>query len=383
MPGNTTKTVVMVAGEASGDAHGAHLIQEMQPCCGPLYICGMGGDRMRDAGANTIIDSKEVAVVGITEVLSKAPQVLKAMSRLKKLLVGLRPDLLILIDFPEFNLHLAAKAKKLGIPVLYYISPQIWAWRSGRVKKIKKRVDHMAVILPFEASFYRQNDIPVTFVGHPLMDSPSGRVPVRECRAPNPSPTIALLSGSRDREVRTLLPVMLRAAQKLQERIPSLRLVISCASSIHPDLVHHIVDRHPVKNAEISMESIHELLPRCDLAIVASGTVTLETAICGVPMVITYSVSPTSYWLGKALINVDHIGLVNLIAEDRIMPELIQKEVSPETICETAYGIISDPERYCAMCEALLTVRQRLGAPGASREVAHIAKRLMGGADAL
>jgi len=377
------KSIVMVAGEASGDAHGAHLVQAIQKCCGPIYVCGMGGHRMRDAGARVLIDAKEVAVVGITEVLSKTPQVLKAMSRLKKLLTGLKPDLLILIDFPEFNLHLASKAKKLGIPVLYYISPQIWAWRAGRVKKIKARVDHMAVILPFEASFYRQHDVPVSFVGHPLMDSPTGQVPVRKCTAPSPSPMVALLAGSRDLEVSSLLPVMLKASQRLQKLIPSMRIIISCAHSIDTELVNDILANHPVENAEISNQAIHDMLPKCDLAIVASGTVTLETAICGVPMVITYTVSPLSYWLGRALIDVDHIGLVNLIAEDRIMPELIQKEVSPEAICETAFDIISDPARYIEMCEALLVVRQKLGQSGASKKVAEIAQGLMGGADAL
>ena len=233
---NGIKSIVMVAGEASGDTHGAHLIRELQKRYGPLFVCGMGGRRMRDAGARVLIDANQVAVVGITEVLFKAPQVLKAMSRLKKLLAGLKPDLLILIDFPDFNLHLAARAKKLGIPILYYISPQIWAWRASRVKKIKARVDHMAVILPFEESFYRKHSVPVSFVGHPLMDSPTGRVPVRKCRAPGSSPVVALLAGSRDREVSTLLPVMLKAAQRLQERISTLRIVISCAASISPDI---------------------------------------------------------------------------------------------------------------------------------------------------
>ncbi len=376
------KTVVMVAGEASGDAHGAHLIQALQQCCGPVFVCGMGGPRMRNAGARVLIDAREVAVVGITEALSKAPQVLKSMSRLKKLLAGLRPDLLILIDFPDFNLHLAAVAKKLEIPVLYYISPQIWAWRAGRVKKIKARVDHMAVILPFEASFYQQHDVPVTFVGHPLMDSPTGRVPVRKCAPPGPSPVLALLAGSRDREVGTLLPIMLETARRLQEKIPSLRLLVSCASSIDPLMIDDITARHPVNNVEVTNQAVCDLLPRCDLAIVASGTVTLETAICGIPMIIIYTVSPVSYWLGRALIDVKHIGLVNLIAEERIMPELIQKGASPEIISETALEILSDPHRYMQMCEALLSVRQKLGAPGASHQVAQIAKTLMDDRDA-
>lgn len=379
MPAMEPKSIVMVAGEPSGDLHAAHLIHALQAKYGPIFVCGMGGRAMRAAGARVIIDADQVAVVGITEVLAKANQVLKAMGGLKRLLAGLKPELLVLIDFPDFNLHLAAIAKRMGIPVLYYISPQLWAWRAGRVKKIKKRVDHMAVILPFEKQFYETHRVPVTFVGHPLMDSATGRVPLRGEAAELPSDLmVGLLPGSRDREVASLLPVMLQAARQINQRMASARFIVSSAASIDPASIQAIAQKSGVAQLEISHEPVSQIFPRCHLAVVASGTVTLEAAICGTPMIITYRVSPLSYWLGRALIRVDHIGLVNLIAEDRIVPELVQHQVTPEAISEAACDILGDVQRYNAVCRNLRFVRERLGSPGASEKVAEIAWSLMG-----
>jgi lipid-A-disaccharide synthase len=378
-------TIVMVAGEASGDMHGAHLIRALRECLGSgLHVRGMGGREMRAAGADILVDADQVAVVGITEVLSKMPRLFKAMSQIKQLLSEARPALLILIDFPDFNLHLARYAKKLNIPVLYYISPQLWAWRARRVKKIKARVDHMAVILPFEEKFYKQHGVPVTFVGHPLMDAanlPAARNPA----APDSdqAPVVALLPGSRDREVQGLLPIMLQAGRMLQSQIGPVRFLISCAPSIDMTLVRNIVDQGQLEQTRITTASVRDLLPGCHLAIVASGTVTLEGAICTTPMVITYVVSPLSYRLGKALVSVAHIGLVNLIADRRIVPELVQQEATPQAICEAARSILSDPGVYADMCRDLTMVRNRLGQSGASGKVARIACELMGHDDAL
>ncbi len=371
------KSIVMVAGEPSGDLHAAHLIHAIKARYGPIFVCGMGGRAMRAAGAKVLIDADQVAVVGITEVLAKAAQVLKAMGQLKRLLAGLKPDLLILIDFPDFNLHLAAIAKKMGIPVLYYISPQLWAWRAGRVKKIKKRVDHMAVILPFEKQFYEAHQVPVTFVGHPLMDSATGRVQFREDPMELPSaPVVGLFPGSRDREVASLLPVMLQAAGQLRQNLESVRFIVSCAASIDPASIQAVAQNAEAAPLEISHEPVSQIFPKCHLAVVASGTVTLEAAICGTPMIITYMVSPMSYWLGRALIRVDHIGLVNLIAQERIVPELVQNEVTPEAICQAAQAILADVKSYNTVRGNLRLVRERLGAAGASEKVAEIALSL-------
>lgn len=372
------KTIVIVAGEASGDLHASHLVHALARRIDRPFICGMGASAMHAAGVKVLVDAHQTAVVGITEALAKAPRVLSAMSRLKRLLAGLRPDLLILIDFPDFNLHLAKSAKKLGIPVLYYISPQIWAWRSGRVRKIKNRVDHMAVILPFEKQFYERHQVPVTFVGHPLMDALYEHIPVRSATLPkNSQPVVCLVPGSRDREVNRLLPLMLEAARCLSLRMPQVRFVISCASSIDEVLIKTLLKQHVLENATISKAPVCELFLESSFAVVASGTVTLEAAICGTPMTVVYAVSPLSYWMGRALINVAHIGLVNLIAEARIVPELIQKAATPQAVCDEIHNVLSDPERYAALCRQLLDVRQRLGQPGASDKVADIACRLM------
>ncbi len=370
----------MIAGEASGDLHGAHVVQALKKRQSNLFICGMGSQAMKAAGAKVVISADELSVVGITEVFSKLPQIIKAMRRLKHLLTSLKPDLLILIDFPDFNLHLAAIAKKLGIPVLYYISPQIWAWRQERVKKIKARVDHIAVILPFEKAFYERHQVPVTFVGHPLMDALAARRP-SHCTPPGQQAevVVGLLPGSRQREVSNLLPIMIEAGRVLQSRMPTVRLIVSCAPTIEPQLVQKILDQHAVKNISISNAPVETMLAGCHVAIVASGTVTLEAAICGVPMVIIYTVSPLSYWLGRKLINVAHIGLVNLIAQQRIMPELVQKEATPDAIQEAVYAFLNDPKNYGQACRDLTVVRERLGLPGASNKVAHIAFSLMGG----
>lgn len=372
------KTIVIVAGEVSGDMHGANVVRALKSQDNSLFICGVGSRAMRAAGAKILIDADELAVVGITEAIAKAPGLLKARNQLKRLLAGLKPNLLILIDFPDFNLHMAKIAKNLGIPVLYYISPQIWAWRAGRVKKIKATVDHMAVILPFETSFYQKHDVPVTFVGHPLMD----RLSTSTCSVdfkplmPN-QPVVGLLPGSRDREVNSLLPTMLQAAKLLQNDLTNIQFRVSCAPSIDRAHIADLIAKHPLDNIEISNEPVSDLFAKCHLAIVASGTVTLEAALCVTPMIITYAISPISYWLGRLLIHVEHIGLVNLIAEKRIVPELVQKEATPVKIYRQAHQILTDNQRYQQTCKNLLQVRDRLGQPGAAQKVAQIAINLM------
>ncbi len=378
MKAASPKSVVMVAGEASGDLHGAHVIQALKKCHGDIFICGAGSSAMKAAGAKLVVDANELSVMGFTAIFAKAPQILKALSRLKKLLATLRPDLLILIDFPDFNLHLAASAKKLGIPVLYYISPTVWAWRANRIHKIKQRVDHMAVILPFEKTIYEKHNVPVSFVGHPLLDSMADQPATSAIASITDRPTIGLLPGSREDEVRRLLPNMLQAACILQQKNPYAHFVISCAPSIEMHLIEDIAARYDLKKMEVVNEHVSTLFPRCCLSIVASGTASLEAALYGMPNIIVYSVSPFSYWLGSLLVDVPHIGLANLIANRRIIPELVQDDVTPEKIADIANGLLTDSRAYKEMCDELIKVRQRLGQAGASARVAEIACRLMG-----
>lgn len=373
------RSIAIVAGEASGDLHASHLIQALHQRLENCHVWGMGGRKMRTAGADIVEDADRLSVVGITEVFAKVPRLFKAMARLKDRLKATPPDLLILIDFPDFNLHLAKFAKRAGIRVLYYISPQIWAWRAGRVKKIKQRVDHMAVILPFEQVFYERHGVPATFVGHPLMDGVAAPSPERHIPGPADGPlVIGLLPGSRDREVRSLLPLMLQAGRLLEQKLGPIHFRVSCAPSIDPAMIQAIVGQMPELDVIITTEPVAALMPQCQLVVVASGTVTLEGALYTTPMVITYVVSPISYWLGRALIKVDHIGLVNLIAQDRIVPELVQHEVTPNAIADAVHHIVSDPQVYATTCQALAVVRDRLGRSGASQKVAQIACALMG-----
>ena len=373
------KTVMIVAGEASGDGHGAKLVRALQKRSGgPIRFVGIGGRALQNAGMEVVVDASTLSVVGITEVFAKAGNILKGLSAAKGVLKKCRPDLLILIDFPDFNLHLAGFAKKVGVPVLYYISPQVWAWRSGRVRTIARRVDHMAVILPFEPHFYQRHKVPVTFVGHPLMDRPH-QLPAADVNDPSePVSVIGLLPGSRDGEVEKLLPEMLKAANLLQKRYPDLSFLISLSDSVNETRVREILSLHRGRaTVEIADQGVEAVFQRSGFVIAASGTVTLEAAIAGIPMVIIYKVSPASYRLGKALIRVDHISLVNLISGKRLVPELIQGEASPRRIADTVEMMLSDTSGLKRIREELVIIRERLGGPGASDRVAQIALNLL------
>ncbi len=380
---DSRKTVMIVAGEASGDGHGAKLVRALQKRSGaPIRFVGIGGRALQNAGMEVVVEASTLSVVGITEVFAKAGNIIKGMAAAKEVLKKRRPDLLILIDFPDFNLHLAGFAKKVGVPVLYYISPQVWAWRSGRVRTIARRVDHMAVILPFEQHFYQRHKVPVTFVGHPLMDRPH-QPPPADAPSDADEPTepvsvIGLLPGSRDGEVEKLLPEMLKAANLLQKRYSGLSFLISLSDSVNETRVRNILNRHRGTAAvEIVDQGVEAVFQRSGFVIAASGTVTLEAAIAGIPMVIIYKVSPTSYQLGKALIRVDHISLVNLISGKRLVPELIQAEASPMKIADTVEKVLSDTSGLKRIREELVMIRERLGGPGASDRVAQIALNLL------
>ena len=372
---DTPHHIFLIAGEASGDLHGANLVKALKARCNTIVFSGIGGSAMQEAGVDIVVDASTLSVVGITEVFSRLPDILDGMAVAKSFLKTKHPDLLILIDFPDFNLRMAAFAKKWKIPVLYYISPQIWAWRSGRVTKIGRLVDHIAVILPFEASFDRKHHIPVTFVGHPLLDAFMGPLPALPLG--NSPPVIGLLPGSRESEIFRHLPVMLEAAGILSKQM-DIRFVLSVAPGAPEAAIHAISS--PFQNRfalEIDTQGARSVFSRTHLVVAASGTVTLEAAIAGTPIIIIYKVSPLSYRLGKALIKVKNIGLVNLIAERRIVPELIQDRANPESIAETVRSLLENPAALDAMRDAFGNVRYRLGGPGASARVADIAMKMM------
>ncbi len=368
--------VMIIAGEVSGDLHGAKLVKAMRKKNSSLFFCGIGGQALKDAGVKILVDATQLSVVGITEVFSKIPGIIRGRTVARRLLKSLCPDLLILIDFPDFNLDIAALAKKLNIPVLYYISPQVWAWRRGRVNKVKKLVDHMAVIIPFEEEFYREHQVPVTYVGHPLLDTDLPGIQKTE-KSENIH-VIGLLPGSRDKEVKRHLPVMVKAAHILSKRIDNVKFLISLAPSIEISLMETIVKKHEgPAQFDFVPNGAEQVFKRCNLVVAASGTVTLEAAIYGVPLIIIYKISPVSYWLGRAMIRVKNIGLANLIAGKEVAPELIQGKASPENIADQVFDMSNDALRLDTIRDEILKVKGLLGGPGASERTAEIAVRML------
>jgi lipid-A-disaccharide synthase len=371
------KLVVIVAGEASADIHGSNLVKAMKRLDPGIVFRGIGGNEMERAGVKLLFSASDMAVVGVTEVLSRLHTIVRASKKLKSILKYKHPDLLILIDYPDFNIHIAGIAKRYEVPVLYYISPQVWAWRKGRVRKISRRVDRMAVILPFEEEFYRRRGMKVDYVGHPLLDV----FEYRKTRHDSVSselryPVVGLLPGSRKEEVRNLLPVMVETARLLGRRYSEIRCVLPLAPTIDPEFLESFIHDSPVE-IKVIQGDVHEVLSSCDVALVASGTATLDTAIMGVPMAIVYKVSLVSYLVGRMVIKVPHIGLVNLVAGEEVVPELIQHEVTAERLAREVEIILEDREVRAKMKDKLKRVKESLGRGGASERTAGIALEMM------
>lgn len=375
--------VMIITGEASGDMHGANLIRAMQEEAPGLLVCGMGGPELIACGMEVLYDAARLSVVGLIEVFSHLVDIRAAMAVLEARLASERPDLLILIDLPDFNLMMAKRAKKLGVPVFYYISPQVWAWRSGRVKKIKRLVDRMAVILPFEQEFYRQRGMEVDFVGHPLLDTVKTITSRREFLdrlgiKPGFRPVIGILPGSRVGEVRTMLPIFLAAARLLAAEVGPLVCLLPVAAALDDEFLA----ASGLAGCDLEVHAIREdrydLMAACDAVMAASGTVTLELAILGVPMVVAYRVSRLSHFLGRWLIKVKYASLVNLVAGEKIVPELMQQEATPEKINRALRPLLCETGSAERMREGLARVVRQLGGPGASRRAALLALELTG-----
>ncbi|MBU4177418.1 MAG: lipid-A-disaccharide synthase [Desulfurivibrionaceae bacterium] len=377
MPALNSPRIMIVAGEASGDMHGARLIAALKAQAPGAQICGIGGPELTRQGVEILYDASRLAVVGIVEVLSHFRFIREAMRALEKRLREQPPDLLILIDYPDFNLILAKKAKRLGIPVFYYISPQVWAWRSGRVKTIKKLVDRMAVILPFEQEFYRKLGMRVDFVGHPLMDAVQptrSREDFLQSLGIDPESTvIGILPGSRKREIAGMLPVFLAAAKRMREQLVKPVFVLPLAPTLNEeDLLANGLGEAGVE-VRVVRENRYDLMGACNAVMAASGTVSLELAILDVPMVISYRVSPLTYFLGRRLIKVQYASLVNLVAGREVVPELLQDEAVPEKIADATLRLIKNQAERTRMLAGLAEVRERLGGPGASERSARLA----------
>ncbi len=376
-PAGHAHKIMIVAGEASGDLHGSFLVREMLAINPSLHFFGIGGNKMKEAGVKLLAHAADIGVVGATEVIAKIGTFIQVIRKVSKSMDQFKPDLVILIDFPDFNLNIVARAaKKRNIKVFYYISPQVWAWRQGRIEQIKKLVDKMAVILPFEVDVYARRGYAVDYVGHPLMDTVKSALPKNEARKmfglDEDKTTVGLLPGSRESEISRMLPEILRAAKMILQKKPDVQYVLPLADTLKESTVRSLIDAFGVPVKIVSGRT-YDVIACCDLAIVTSGTATLETGLLGVPMIIIYKLSLLSAIIGRLFIRVSHIGLVNIIAGKTVVPELIQLDANAARISNEALTILTDPKRRKEIIMNLAALRSRMGEPGAARRAAQIA----------
>lgn len=373
------RRIMIVAGEASGDMHGADLVREILAANPGCEFFGIAGQQMRSAGVRALFRAEDVAGLGLTELTSTIQRTLGAMLNLRAILRREKPDLLILIDFAEFNMILARAGKAAGVPVLYYITPQVWAWRRGRVRKLLARADRLAVVLPFEAELFTPAGERATFVGHPLLDKVKvgqGRVETLARHGmPADARLLALLPGSRRREIGYLLPPMIEAARILNREY-QLTPCLALAHTLDPGELSGL-SRVNLDGIHIIQNDTYSIVGASDVALVASGTATLETALLGCPMVIAYKMSATTYWVARMLVTgVNFIGMPNILAGAEIVPELIQGEVTGTQLAAAAASLLRQPLRSRTI-EALNRIRSQLGAPGAAARVAAMALAMM------
>lgn len=360
--------IMISAGEASGDRLGAGLARALRRRRPEIELFGMGGDEMARAGVEIVQDSSEVAVMGFLEVLSHLPALRAAKRRLLECLDRRRPDLLVPIDFPDFNFILSSNARRRDVPVVYFVSPQIWAWRRGRVKKIRRMVRRILVLFPFEVPFYADAGVPVSFVGHPVVERElSSRSPQelrREIGIDPEATVIALLPGSRLTEIEYLLPVLLEAGALLRRQRPGLEFLVPQAPGVPREVLDGYVQASGLTDCRIHSGEFPDILRACAAGAVASGTASLEAAIVGLPMVVVYRVRQLSYTIGRALVHVDHIALPNLVVGREVVPELVQRACTPEAVAAQLEEFLDNPEAAAAVREGLADVRSELGDPG-------------------
>lgn len=355
--------ILIVAGELSGDMHGARLVRSLKAQQPDLHITAMGGENLAAAGAEILVNARDMGVVGAIEVIKVLPTIWRAYLRLKKFIRETHPKLVILIDYPGFNIRLAKLAKLSGCKVLYYISPQLWAWHQSRVNKLKRYVDMMAVIFPFEVAFYKKFQMPAKFVGHPLTIEPLSKLTTEEAKKQlklNPNEkVIALLPGSRNGEIQAVLQTLLNTAEKLHKANPNYQFVLPKASNIDKS---SLTEKLQACSAPILITETdrYTTMQACDLAIASSGTVTLELALLHKPMIIVYKGNPITFWLGKRVAKVDYLGLPNIIANQSIVPELLQDDATDESISKIAENLLNDSTTYQKMQTALIEIKQQL-----------------------
>jgi len=363
--------LMIVAGERSGDLYGAGLAWALRERLDNPELFGCGGDAMRGAGVETVVDAHRIAMMGLTEVLGGLPRAYRAFRTLLAEADRRRPRLAVLIDFPDFNLRLAKRLKKRNIPVVYFVSPQVWAWRKSRLRQLKSSIAKMLCIFDFEEALYRQAGIPVEFVGHPLAGLVRPRLTRQDflggLELDPAKPTVALLPGSRVKEVGQILPTLLEAANRLA-LTREVQFVVAVAPTLDPHWVAKLVLEHYAGRATVirtASQSTYDALAHSDLAVVASGTATLEAALLERPMVVVYRFSPLTYLLGKILVHLPYYSMVNILARRPVVPELIQRDFTSAQVAARVEYLLDHPQARQEMTGELRAIKDRLGPPGA------------------
>ena len=359
--------LAIVAGEASGDLHASEVVRELKQLDPTLQTFGIGGDLLAAEGMQVLHHAKEMGIVGLFNVIRHLGMFRRILNEMTETIAREKPDAVMLVDYPDFNLRLARRCKAMGLRVIYYISPQVWAWRRGRVRQIAKVVDRMLVIFPFEEDFYRQHNVPVTYVGHPLIDELRGAPPPGAAPRRAAALHLALLPGSRRHEVRALLPPMLDAVSILKNERDLDAFIIQAPTIASAELL--AVMRDAQAFVRIVPHDRGEALGAADIALSSSGTATLECAILGVPVVVMYRLSSTTHWLAQRLVKLSHFSLVNIVAGKNVVPELLQHDVNGERIAREVRKLLEPAERRRVIGE-LAAVTHKLGQPGASRRAA-------------
>ena len=367
--------IVIVAGEASGDLLGGKLVQSLLQLNNNVEISGIGGNTMRNAGMTTLFDISETSVVGIVEVIKHYPKLSRILKRLKSYITEIQPALIILIDYPEFNLKLAAHAKRNGVKVLFYVSPQVWAWRTGRIKKIRKNVDLMAVLFPFEQNFYKRHGVNTCLVQHPILKDIDQYYRQRNSNISTKSIKIGLLPGSRMSEIIRLFPIMLEAAQKLFATNSDYEFVVPIAQGIDCNEVKKLLINYSLP-ISFSEENFYSAISDCKAVVIASGTATLQAALLKKPMVIVYKISPLTYHLFGHMVKVKSIGLANIILEEKIFAELIQNDATADNIVLELSKLLNDDQIDSKMLQVSSTIHEKLQAGINSDQLAEHALKL-------
>ncbi len=367
-----SNSILIIAGELSGDVQGGKLVAAIKKMSPDVSITGIGGDNMKDAGMELLRHIREMSFLGFSEVIKHLPLIRQIMNELTEWIETNRPETVVLIDYPGFNLRLAKKAKKLGCRVVYYISPQIWAWGAGRIKKISRLVDHMIVVFPFEEKIYRSAGIKVDFVGHPILEGLKSKLSRDEFfekhGLKSDKSLVGLLPGSRIQEVEKLYLPMIEAAELMKKELPALQTVTGVSPTLN-EKMYSIIETG--KDLEHS-KAVYDVMQHSDLLFVASGTATLESACLGTPMIIVYKVSPVSWFLGKMLVKLKNIGLVNIVAGEQIVPEILQSEVTATRLASEGLSLLGDKTLMEDTRKRLVMVKESLGKTGASQRAAEL-----------